>query len=179
MPVTLNGQPINKRVLLTTDDIATWEVEAKALRDQIRELHSQVAAIEAKLAAAAVFMGGAAGEAQPKEDAAKPPRINLARPMTAYVRELFSEGVSLNAKDVVATLAEHPETAKRVRDNANNVYTSLARLAERGVLNRDENGLYSLPKANEPPSGISAGDSGAGEGVEPSLNLQPQAHPVG
>jgi hypothetical protein len=181
MPVHINGQPssaVNKRVLLTTDDVAAWEGEAKSLRERIQALESEVAAIEAKLAAAAFFMRDGGASETPAPQIVRP-RINLLRPMTAFVRDLFAEGVRMSAGDVVTTLSDHPEVGNRVRLNANNVYTALARLAERKILMRDESGVYSLYEAIEPPSGVSAGGSGAREGSNPSLNLQPPAHPDG
>jgi tetrahydromethanopterin S-methyltransferase subunit B len=179
MSVTINGK-VQKTVLLTTDDVAEWEAELVSIREKIAELEAKAEATRAKLEAAALFMGGSVRPPTVLITQAKHSRL-LPRPMTALVRDLFEEGVRLTPADVVKRLMEDPEIAERVSGNANNVYTALGRLANRDkVLTRHDDGAYTLTsEANEPPSGETAGGSGAGEGSTPSLSFQPQSDAEG
>lgn len=178
MPAHFNGTT-PKNVLLTMEDVAQWKEEAEALRNQVAHLQAQIETIDSKLAAAAVFMG--VGSLRPATTATATVsqsryHLRIGRPMTVMVRELFNDGVRLTPAQIVSKLSEDPKVAERVSGNVNNVYTAIGRLANRDkILVRHEDGSYSLTnEANEPPSGNSAGGSEAGEGYQPSLNINPR-----
>jgi hypothetical protein len=144
-------------VLLTMEDVDSWREELRKLTSQAADINKRIGDLQKKLADAQPFVTSAVSERLAK--AAQGERQtyfvmnNVELPpnsMFEAVRAILLKVPALEPKDIAKTIIDDPSFPDKIRNShPNYLYTALKRMTDRGLLVRDSQGRYSVPKTNE------------------------------
>lgn len=161
--------------VLTFEDIQTWREQRFALGSQREKLDSEIAVLDGKLRAAAMFVGNHILKGiEPEIDGDQAPASGPGWFRDAAIATFRANPEGLTPKQFLEAIKKQDmAVAERVaKTHPNYVYTLLAKLIKGGDVERDDNAIYRL-KRNDPPSGFPQGGSetGSHSGSQPHGEL--------
>jgi hypothetical protein len=146
-------------VLLTMEDVSGWQERLRVLVSQVNAANREIADLQKKLADAAPFVAGAISEKIEAERAEQRPpqffeRKRLILPPASMFEAIqdvvVKSGVAVEPKDISTAIKADMSLPDKIRNShPNYLYTALMRMTKRGLLVKDSQGRYTVPKTNE------------------------------
>lgn len=134
--------PEKSDVILTVDDVRQWRHERDSVSDEITKLTERRDDLNRRLAIVTSFMTPSAHAAVFGESAEPAPQD-----MTAWLRDIVLKADGPLSYRNLIQLARGTPFEERLNRNTNTLYNAVARMAERGEVERVGNGVISTSAA--------------------------------
>lgn len=143
---------------MTLEQVDEWREQLRLLTAQSTEINKKIGELQKKLADAQPFVTEAvANTLETERSAAARPQdhgdwadVTPPASMFGAVANILRSTPGLEPKEIARTIREDASLPEKIKNShPNYLYTALKRMTDRGLLVRDSQGRYSVPKTNE------------------------------